>query len=453
MRRPRPVACRACHAPTVDTEAALAQAGYDGASLIGQGGQGRVYRALDGRLQRPVAIKVLRSEETQGAERLLAEARMLAAAGSHPNILPIYAAGALPNGSVYVVTPLAEAALDEAERLPISRVLDIGVRLASALVALHALGISHGDITPRNILFLYGQPMLADFGLASRNQQRMRHGFTPAFAPPESIEDWRPSGPPGDVYSLARTLLAVLEATPMPPSETYLSEAGEASRQPRVSNLPSRFDARSDVQSILSRVGLPSPLLTTFRAALDDDPLRRPNAQQFRGALQDAQRAMGLPVTEAPTGVPKADTAPPVSTSLGRDEREIYAQSVFATATRVRAAAMQVEERRGRRFGLDVAGGVLAGVATSVAIAFESVFQGGDVRAVILVSLLILAAVTPTVLARLIVYAARRRETSLISQSLELSARARNAYLKELEATRLVLTTRAAPASDAGDWI
>jgi TolB-like protein/Tfp pilus assembly protein PilF len=147
---------------------------YEVLAPLGAGGMGEVYRALDTRLDREVAIKVLPgrlAEDPSALSRFEREARALAAL-SHPNVLTILDFGR--EGSViYTVTELLEG---ETLRMRLLRThmswreaAELGSEIAEGLAAAHSRGIVHRDLKPENI-FLAGAgiPKILDFGLARR---------------------------------------------------------------------------------------------------------------------------------------------------------------------------------------------------------------------------------------------------------------------------------------------
>ena len=152
---------------------------------IGQGGMGLVFRALDTRLGRHVAIKTSREEFS---ERFNREARAIASL-NHPHICSLYDAG--PN---YLVMELLEGEpLDTRIKkgpLPIGETMRYGAQIASALAAAHAKGIIHRDLKPANIMLTKSGVKVLDFGLAKSHGDdtltaaNMVIG-TPAYMPPE----------------------------------------------------------------------------------------------------------------------------------------------------------------------------------------------------------------------------------------------------------------------------
>jgi len=144
---------------------------YEIVGLLGAGGMGEVYRAHDARLNRDVAIKILRSESID-AERVAAVSREARAAGSlnHPSIPAVY--DVVTDGSVpYVVSELLEGETLRARLnrgpLPYRKAVDYGIQIAHALDAAHGKGIWHRDVKPGNIFITDdGRVKLLDFGLA-----------------------------------------------------------------------------------------------------------------------------------------------------------------------------------------------------------------------------------------------------------------------------------------------
>ncbi|HEX7980496.1 MAG TPA: serine/threonine-protein kinase, partial [Gemmatimonadaceae bacterium] len=143
---------------------------------IGAGGMAVVYLARDRKLDREVALKVLRPElgAVLGAERFLAEIR-ISARLDHPHILKLLDSGE-SNGMLYCVLPYVRGAslrdkLDREHRLGIDEALRITRQIASALDSAHRRHLVHRDIKPENILLQEGEAMLADFGIALAVQE------------------------------------------------------------------------------------------------------------------------------------------------------------------------------------------------------------------------------------------------------------------------------------------
>ena len=154
---------------------------YEVQSLLGLGGMGEVYRALDTELNRPVALKFLPGEfalHPNRMKRFIQEARATSAL-NHPNIITVYDIGRVGDDEFsppYFATEFIEGVtLKEYlinHRLKLGDVLDIASQIASALVAAHAAGIIHRDIKPENIMVRHdGYIKVLDFGLAKPTER------------------------------------------------------------------------------------------------------------------------------------------------------------------------------------------------------------------------------------------------------------------------------------------
>ena len=178
-------------------------------SKLGEGGMGEVFRAIDTRLGRAVAIKITREQFSARFER---EARAISAL-NHPNICTLHDVG--PN---YLVMELVEgetlAARLKNGPLPLQTVLLYGSQLTAALVEAHGKGIVHRDLKPGNIMLGKSGVKVLDFGLARSGQDgtattsRMIMG-TPAYMAPEQREG-KPADARMDIYALGCVLYEML---------------------------------------------------------------------------------------------------------------------------------------------------------------------------------------------------------------------------------------------------
>jgi eukaryotic-like serine/threonine-protein kinase len=138
---------------------------------LGAGGMGEAYRALDTRLDRSVAIKILASQLSDDADRRQRFEREAKAISSlnHPNICTLHDIGR-QDGVDYIVMEYLEgetlAARLEKGPLPVAQVLEYGTQIASALDKAHRSGVTHRDLKPGNIMLTKSGAKLLDFGLA-----------------------------------------------------------------------------------------------------------------------------------------------------------------------------------------------------------------------------------------------------------------------------------------------
>jgi Tol biopolymer transport system component len=144
---------------------------YEIVSQLGQGGMGAVYRALDSRLDRAVAVKVLLrnlADDAEALARFEREAKAVAQL-SHPNILAIHDFGQ-HEGSVYAAMELLEGETlrDRLKdgALPVSKALELALQISHGLAAAHDKGITHRDLKPENIFLTDSGVKILDFGLA-----------------------------------------------------------------------------------------------------------------------------------------------------------------------------------------------------------------------------------------------------------------------------------------------
>ncbi|MDP8977832.1 MAG: serine/threonine protein kinase, partial [Actinomycetota bacterium] len=186
-------------------------------ALLGRGGMADVYRADDLSLERPVAVKLLRTAAPDDARRFTAEARVLSRL-NHEHVVRLFDAG-VHEGVPYFVMQLVEGrslrGLLAEGPLGAEEVRRIGVGLADALAHAHAFGIVHRDVKPGNVLVdAEGNVRLADFGIARLADATRLTATgsvlgTAAYAAPEQLRGDR-LGPATDVYSMGLVLLEAL---------------------------------------------------------------------------------------------------------------------------------------------------------------------------------------------------------------------------------------------------
>lgn len=196
--------------------------------VIGRGGMGAVYQAVDERLGRRVAVKVitLAGDDPDAVERLRArfhrEARAAAALPHHPNVVPVYDYGtdeAL--GLDYIVMELLRGQdlatrLARADTPPLSTALRILLQAVRGVAVGHRSGLIHRDVKPGNLFLTRGdtnetQVRVVDFGIAKLMDEEDTTGqltqdgrvpHSPAFAAPEQLRGLTNLTPAADVFSL-----------------------------------------------------------------------------------------------------------------------------------------------------------------------------------------------------------------------------------------------------------
>ncbi|HEX3607740.1 MAG TPA: protein kinase [Candidatus Dormibacteraeota bacterium] len=290
-------------------------AGYRIERLLGRGGVGIVYLALDLRLQRRVALKILATElssDERVRARFAREPR-LAASIDHPNIIPIYEAGEA-EGNLYIamrhvdgcdlgVLVRREAPLDAA------RVVTIVGQVGSALDAAHARGLFHRDIKPANILVVprldedsADHAYVADFGITKNSSTRSltktgQYVGTLDYVAPEQIRGESVDATT-DIYALGCVLYESL--TGIPP---FQKDNDAASIYAHLAEDPPRLSVR--------RPDIPPALDEIVITAMAKDRERRYASGAEMAAA--ARRALGSPPTASTTVArPQRRAAPTV---------------------------------------------------------------------------------------------------------------------------------------------
>src|SRR6266478_765411 len=157
---------------------------YEIRSQIGAGGMGEVYLALDTKLDRKVALKILPAEVAAHPDRMkrFVQEAKAASALNHPNIITIYEIDQTDSGHFIATEFIDGETLRQqlnARHTKIAEALDIGAQIVSALSAAHAAGIIHRDIKPENVMLRRdGIVKVLDFGLAKLTEERRGDGAT-----------------------------------------------------------------------------------------------------------------------------------------------------------------------------------------------------------------------------------------------------------------------------------
>ncbi len=258
---------------------------------IGRGGMATVYRALDPRVGRTVALKVLPREllhDPQFLSRFQREMRTIAAL-EHPAIVPIYDVGEEDGQPYFVMRYMDGGSLEDRLKqgpLSLEESLRILKHLAPALDEMHTRGVVHRDLKPANILFDHsGQPYLSDFGIAKvQNAATTLTGQaivgTPTYISPEQAQGQEVDGR-ADIYALGVILYQMLTGdvpfkadTPMSLLLKHVSEPPPSihGRQP---DLPPGVDyviQRSLAKDPDTRFASASEMAAALQASIVGDP-------------------------------------------------------------------------------------------------------------------------------------------------------------------------------------
>ncbi len=277
--------------------------GYEILGILGAGGMGVVYKARQVRLDRLVALKMIRAgagARESDLARFEAEARAVAAI-DHPNIikiyeidehdgLPFFALEYLAGGSLAERIAGKPVAVDEA-----ARIVEV---MAHAIDVAHRHGIVHRDIKPANVLLAPdGMLKIADFGLVKRLESdsgQTREGSilgSPSYMAPEQTIGAEKAGPAADQYALGATLYEMLTGRP-PFRGTSVLDTLDLVRN-REAVPPSQFLPR-----------LPRDLETICLKALEKEPARR--YPDVAAMAEDLRRfRAGEPIVARPISGPE----------------------------------------------------------------------------------------------------------------------------------------------------
>jgi eukaryotic-like serine/threonine-protein kinase len=265
---------------------------YAVTARIAHGGMATVYLAMDTRLDRQVALKVMHAELARDEEfvrRFIGEAKSVARL-SHQNVVAVFDQGSdgpfLYLAMEYVPGRTLKEVLRERGRFTPAAALDIMTGVLDGLAAAHASGIVHRDVKPENVLLTAdGRLKVADFGLA-RAQAAAGHtraGLligTVAYLPPEQVTGGS-TGPRSDVYSAGVVLFELLTGRQPFTGDTPIAVAYQHVNQ--------------DVPAPSTLVpGIPAAVDQLVLAATSRDPALRPaDAGEFARAVRRVREGIG----------------------------------------------------------------------------------------------------------------------------------------------------------------
>ncbi len=274
---------------------------YELQTVLGEGGMGIVYKARQLSLNRPVALKMIKSARFAGAEevrRFQNESEAVAQL-DHPNIVPIFEVGQFEDQHYFSMKLIAGESLDKrpSEYLANPRAAaDLVAIVANAVHHAHQRGVLHRDLKPANILIdADGRPHVTDFGLAKRvegDSELTRSGAilgTPAYMAPEQTSGKRGAVTTAtDVYGLG-AVLYVLFTGRAPFGGDSVLDTLEQVRE-RAPELPSRRNAK-----------VPRDLEVICLKCLEKDPRQR--FASAEALAEDLRRWLaGEPIAARPVG-------------------------------------------------------------------------------------------------------------------------------------------------------
>jgi eukaryotic-like serine/threonine-protein kinase len=275
---------------------------YAVTARIAHGGMATVYLALDTRLDRQVALKVMHAELARDEEfvrRFIGEAKSVARL-SHQNVVAVFDQGSdgpfLYLAMEYVPGRTLKDMLRERGRFAPAAALDIMTGVLDGLAAAHASGIVHRDVKPENVLLTAdGRLKVADFGLARAQAAagQTRAGLligTVAYLPPEQVTG-DSTGPRSDVYSAGVVLFELLTG-----------------RQPFTGDSPIAVayqHVNTDVPAPSALVpGIPAAVDQLVLAATSRDPALRPaDAGEFARGVRRVREGLGQPASGMTSGL------------------------------------------------------------------------------------------------------------------------------------------------------
>lgn len=265
---------------------------------LGEGGFADVYLFQQNTPMREVAVKVMRPEIVDEAVVTMfrKEADHMAKLSPHPSILTIYASGISADGRPYMLMEVCPSSLGKGFRKQphsVAEVLNVGIKIASALETAHRELILHRDIKPSNILkTTFGSYVLSDFGIAAsiaQNASQQMFAMSVPWSAPEVVSELTTGTIASEVWSLGATLYSLLAGrTPF--------EIDDASKNSR-DFLRSRINKA--VYTPINRPDMPASLQDLLKRSMSKDPLQRQQSmREFAQSLQQIQQSLGLPLTQ-----------------------------------------------------------------------------------------------------------------------------------------------------------
>ena len=301
---------------------------YEVVQHIGQGGMADVFLAIDTILNRHVAIKILRSDQSTDAISILRFEREAQAATTlaHPNIVEIYDVGEYKNHHYLVMEYVAGKTLKKVirDRAPLLNLeaVDTMKQLTSAVAEAHKRGIIHRDIKPQNVIVKSdGSLKILDFGIATakgsaqltqaNNVMGSVHYLAPELAKGE------PASPQSDIYALGIVFYEMLTGDVPFKADQAVQIALQHMREPMPSVRKANPNVPQSVENIIIRATAKNPRL---RYQSCDEMLKDLEKCMLPEHQNDKPLSLNDPIDKTPTKQEKEDTKVGVtrSTSLSR---------------------------------------------------------------------------------------------------------------------------------------
>ncbi|MBX3094663.1 MAG: serine/threonine protein kinase [Cryobacterium sp.] len=351
--------------------------GYTYVRPLGSGGFADVFLYEQDMPRRVVAVKVLLSDaiNPEVLRTFNAEADVMARLSAHPSIVSIFQASISADGRPYLAMeycPDTMSARMKRGDLPVTDVLDAGVRIAAALETAHRSNLLHRDIKPSNILVTsMGTPVLADFGIASAISSDEETGVLAMSVPwssPEVLSESTAGTVASEVWSLGATLYTLLAArSPFEHSDRSKNTSAliKARATKAVYTPVGRLDVAPEIEAVLAK-------------CMSKDPAKRfESMYALAEELRRVQYHLGIPpsplevaaaewAAAAPLTLTDSAARGPIISTVKKDSR----RAARAATPRSRTSAPEpTPAPSALRAGLVGAGIALAIVVAGFAIA------------------------------------------------------------------------------------
>ena len=329
-----------------ELSALLPKGDYIVEGFLGQGGMGAVYRATQVRLQRPVAIKIMRRDQGRdhGFEDRFRREALAMAKLNHPNIVSVIDYGEAGPDYLYIVMELVEGAdlmdVIRTGRMTQEMALALLPQICDALQFAHDHGIVHRDIKPSNIMLTRdGRVKMADFGLAKRydvessfHTQSGTGMGTPDYAAPEQFDGIGQIDHRADIYALGVMIYQMI--TGQLPRGVWKPPSQRADVHPKwdeivghamQSDPADRYQAASEIKTDVGLIGSASPAseaeaklpaASEVAAPVAEVPVAASHGDAPQGGRRPLARQVAPPRAQ-PSAAPARKSRPVAAVILG----------------------------------------------------------------------------------------------------------------------------------------